>query len=265
MNTLQINGYKLSFNRFAGNGIPVIFLHGYLETKEAFTSFITRYLKGVEVIAVDLPGHGDSEALGLQQTMYQMAGQILSMLNCLNISKYLIYGHSMGGYIAQTLTRIAPERVMILGLLHSNVYADSDEKKQNRLREIEMIQQGKLPLIASNFMPIMIADSNIKKCSNEINSLTDNASKMQPSGVISCLYAMIGREDNSALLNGSVPVHLIGSTFDRFLPDEIYTKMLQGSAVKYSNIIDNCGHASFIEQPEQLGKILSVIIKNVNQ
>lgn len=268
MNIIKIDGHKLSFNQYRGEGIPIVFLHGYLETKETFSSFISTYLTGKNIITIDLPGHGRSESINNQQTMEQIATSIIALLDYLCISKCVLYGHSMGGYVAQAITKTIPEKVVLLGLLHSNVYADTDEKKQNRLREIEMIKQGKLSIIVQTFMPQMVAEFNANKCADEIGNLINYASRMSPEGVVSCLYALMNRCDNSNMLNEKNPIHLIGSTFDRYLSTETIDKMAQGSAIQFLDIIDSCGHASFIEQPEllytSLSKVLNKIAVNLN-
>jgi pimeloyl-ACP methyl ester carboxylesterase len=194
--------------------------------------------------------------------MEEMAQQIVRLIDYLGIELFAVYGHSMGGYIAQAIVKEVPSRVVMMGLLHSNVFADSDEKKENRRREIELIRQGKLPMIAEAFMPRVVADFNLERLSSTIKQWVGDAKTMNPEGLISCLNAMMNRPDNSQMLDGETPIHLIGSDSDQFLPAEMIERMRKGLAIKHFTCIKNCGHASFVEQPEELAKAIGMALSN---
>jgi pimeloyl-ACP methyl ester carboxylesterase len=253
------NNKQLAYQFRPGKGTPIVFLHGYMETMNVYESFLSKHLKEQTVLIVDTPGHGNSEAVSPQQTMQQIAQQIIRLIDYLEIDRFAVYGHSMGGYVAQAIANEIPQRVLLLGLLHSNVFADSDEKKENRRREIELIRQGKLPLIAESFMPRVVAEFNYARLSKTISAWIDDVKTMNPEGVISCLHAMMTRPDNRHMLNGFTPIHLIGSDSDPFLSAEMIEIMRKGSAIHHFSIIEQCGHASFIEQPEELAKALAFL------
>ena len=48
-------------------------------------------------------------------------------------------GHSMGGYITLAYVEKYSEKLKAFGFVHSTAFADSEEKKQNRKRGIEMM------------------------------------------------------------------------------------------------------------------------------
>ncbi|MDD2563645.1 MAG: alpha/beta hydrolase [Salinivirgaceae bacterium] len=259
VNYVTLNQRKVCFWQQNGQDIPLVFLHGYMETHAVFTSFIEQYLPNRNVIAVDIPGHGKSEMLSSTQSMPQIAAQIVALLDVLNIESCSLYGHSMGGFVSQEIARLIPTRINVLGLLHSAVYADTEEKKGNRLREINMINDGKLPLIAFAFMPNVVADCNYERLKPTIDQWIADVETMDPKGIVSCLHAMMGRNDNRSLLNGDVPIHLIYGDMDSFLPLIAVREMEKGTAVKHLSLMENCGHASFIECPAALAKaILSI-------
>ena len=56
-----------------GRGACILLLHGYLESSDIWDSFAARLAQNFRVIAVDLPGHGESSVLGACQTMELMA------------------------------------------------------------------------------------------------------------------------------------------------------------------------------------------------
>ncbi len=262
MDVARLNNKQLAFHYQKGEGVPMVLLHGYLESMNVYQSFLGQYIKDRSVLILDTPGHGKSEAMFLEQTMEDIAKQIILLLDYLNIQTFAIYGHSMGGYVAQAVVKMVPDRVALLGLLHSNVFADSVEKKENRRREIELIRQGKLPLIAEAFMPRVVAGYNLERLSATIKQWVDDVKTMNPEGIIACLNAMMNRPDNRQLLDGTTPIHLIGSDSDPLLSTETIEGMRKGTAVQYFTSIKNCGHASFVEQPQELAKGIFDALEN---
>jgi len=257
MDTVILNGKRIKYRYSKNEGLPIVFLHGYLESMDVFTQFIDTYLSKKPTLVLDNPGHGCSEPIEKNKTMEQIANQVVSLLDYLEIETFIVYGHSMGGYVAQAVVKQIPQRVRLLGLLHSNVFADSAEKRENRLREAEAIEQGKLPTIAQLFLPKVVADFNFKRLEGVVSEWIERVKTMQPQGIISCLHAMAQRPDNTEMLNGSTPIHLIGSDSDQFLTQQMIDKMTKSSAIHKVTIIEKCGHASFVEQPQQLAVAIS--------
>lgn len=64
-----------------------------------------------DVICPDLAGLGDSAALTVPDTIEGHARSVLGLLDGLEIAGLDLLGHSMGGMIAQEMTRLAPPRV----------------------------------------------------------------------------------------------------------------------------------------------------------
>ena len=57
--TIKYHGANIRFSD-SGKGDPVILLHGYLESLDIWGSFADHLAEHYRVIAVDLPGHGES-------------------------------------------------------------------------------------------------------------------------------------------------------------------------------------------------------------
>ena len=121
----------------------VVLLHGYLESMYVWDDFTPLLTPKVRVVTVDIPGHGISQVSGEIHTMEYIADVIHDMLDAMGIEKITLVGHSMGGYVAMAMLERHPEMVEGIVMLHSTPYADSDEKKANREREIKLIKSGK--------------------------------------------------------------------------------------------------------------------------
>jgi pimeloyl-ACP methyl ester carboxylesterase len=102
---------------------PVVFLHGYLSSTDAWHGVMTRLPAGLRQVAVDLPGAGYSDRpADAPYTFPWFAEQVLGLLDALALPRAVFAGHSMGGSIALHLAARWPERVAGLALVSPLVY-----------------------------------------------------------------------------------------------------------------------------------------------
>lgn len=98
-------------------GPVILCLHGRWGRAETWSDFIRHYGKRYRIIAPDQRGHGLSSKPVSKYTAEEMAGDIVELLDALNIPSAILVGHSMGGRIAGYLTALYPERVKALAIL----------------------------------------------------------------------------------------------------------------------------------------------------
>jgi pimeloyl-ACP methyl ester carboxylesterase len=102
----------------AGAGVPVILLHGLGATKGSFLTTVAALADSFRVIAVDLPGFGDSvKPLRASYHPPFFARSIIELLDALGLARAHLIGNSMGGRIALEMGLRYPERVGRLALL----------------------------------------------------------------------------------------------------------------------------------------------------
>lgn len=102
--------------RMAGRGFPLALIHGYLGGGEQWRGLLQAPPPGMRVVAPCLPGFGDSAKLPPPQTIPAFARAVLDFLAAQNIPRFALLGHSMGGMVAQEITRQAPQAVAALVL-----------------------------------------------------------------------------------------------------------------------------------------------------
>ncbi len=102
----------------AGSGPPVILLHGLGATKVSFLPTVGALADRHRVIAVDLPGFGDSvKPIGASYDARFFARSVVALLDGLGIERASIVGNSMGGRVALELGMAHEQRVERLVLL----------------------------------------------------------------------------------------------------------------------------------------------------
>ena len=147
-----MSGQNLSFIE-AGKGLPVVFLHGFCETREIWENFLEPLSSVCRVILIDLPGFGGNPPLESPLTIADMAEQVYNTILAIGVDQCIMIGHSMGGYVALAFCEKFPSRLKGLGLFHSTAYADSSEKKQARDKTIDFIERYGTEEFVEEFVP----------------------------------------------------------------------------------------------------------------
>jgi pimeloyl-ACP methyl ester carboxylesterase len=102
----------------AGEGDPVVMLHGLGATKASFLPTVAALADAHRVVALDLPGFGDSvKPVGAAYDPAFFAEGVIGALDALGIERAHFVGNSMGGRVALELGLAYPERVGRLALL----------------------------------------------------------------------------------------------------------------------------------------------------
>ncbi len=245
-----------------GTGIPVVLLHGYLESSEIWLSFSEELKKKFRIIRIDLPGHGDSGILDKSHTMDMMAETVRFVLDALFIDKCVIIGHSMGGYVSLAFADNYPERLLGYSLFHSTPFADTQEKRLSRNREIELVKQHKKDLIINTNIPKLFADDNHELLKNEIDRSTMIARKTSEEGIIAALEGMKLRPERSEIIKKSpVPFLLILGRKDSHIPYEKVKTKLELNQSGELMVLENSGHMGFVEEPEKSAVIIQSFVK----
>ena len=102
----------------AGQGDPVVAIHGLGATKASFLPTVAALAEGFRVIAMDLPGFGDSgKPLGAAYDAKFFANAVVELLDALELDRAHLVGNSLGGRVALEAGLRSRDRVRRLGLL----------------------------------------------------------------------------------------------------------------------------------------------------
>lgn len=94
-----------------GDGIPVILLHGYTDSRHSWNLVLPRLPPRYRVIAISQRGHGNSSKPDAAYRIADFAGDIVAFLDAREIDRAIIVGHSMGSMVAQQVAIDNPDRV----------------------------------------------------------------------------------------------------------------------------------------------------------
>ena len=117
-NYAMVNGLRLRYLEWGRPGaLPVVCVHGYTSSTEAFNALARRIQDRAHIIAMDVRGHGESawSADGAYQYADQ-AGDLAALVDRLGIERFVLIGTSMGGVIAMVYAGQHGDRLRALVL-----------------------------------------------------------------------------------------------------------------------------------------------------
>ena len=242
-----------------GKGPAIVLLHGFLENSSMWNKIAKVLSKKNRIICIDLLGHGKTENHGYIHTMNEQAIMVKAVLKQLRLRKCILVGHSMGGYIALSFSKLFPEYVKGISLMNSTAFPDSIEKILNRNRAIKAVKQNHKTFVRIA-IPLLFSEENRSIFTNEIKKITNEALLISPQGITASLEGMKIREDLTSIYqNSNFPIQMVIGKQDPALE---YSKLLEqtkNTKVQVTEFPD--GHMSHIENKDALIKVFLSFIK----
>ena len=117
---IEFNGFSLSYLEGGETGdYPILFLPGWGVSIEPYQEYLDLLAQKYWVIGLYLPGFGRSSC-SLSLTSYQTyANCILQLIECLNLDRFRLIGHSFGGGVALALAAAVPQAIDSLVIVSS--------------------------------------------------------------------------------------------------------------------------------------------------
>ncbi len=124
------DGRRLRYVDF-GRGEPLVLVHGLGGSWQNWLANIPALARsGFRVLAVDLPGFGQSDALPSTTSMSDLAEVLEGLLDRLELEQAVIVGHSLGGLVAMHFAQARPERTRGLVLVDGGALAIGQRRLQ---------------------------------------------------------------------------------------------------------------------------------------
>ena len=260
----KINSSNIASFIQKGEGTPIVLLHGFCEDSSVWNDFLLGFSKEY-IICIDLPGFGKSDSQK-QCSISKMASITNAVLEDLKIKKCVLIGHSMGGYVTLEFAKSFSEKILGLGLFHSQPFADSADKKINRQKSIEFVRKNGSIYFVKQLIPKLFAKKFGGNYSLTISKLTLIASKYSNEGIINALEAMIQRSDNQDVLkNIELPVLFIVGSEDIAIPTENSFNQLSLPSISTIHVLNGVGHMGMFEAEKECTSILKNFISFVTR
>jgi pimeloyl-ACP methyl ester carboxylesterase len=123
---LDRDGVGLAYDEMGAGDPPLLFVHGLACNRGFWPSQLSHFSAHHRVIAIDLRGHGGSDAPPQRYTMQGFADDLAWMSDRLGAERPVLVGHSLGGLVAIELAAAAPKRLRAAVLIDSVLLPPGD-------------------------------------------------------------------------------------------------------------------------------------------
>jgi 3-oxoadipate enol-lactonase len=243
METVNLHNAVIEYQRM-GHGKPLVLLHGFPLDIGVWDAILPLLENQFEVLLPNLRGFGKSESTTRDYSLSNMADDVAGLLDHLGIEKSIIAGHSMGGYIALAFARSYPDRLLGLGLISSQVIADSLERRESRYQTAAQVEEFGMESLANNMADKLTSDPVQRAKSLKI------ILRQPTRGVSSALKALAERHDQTMTLKSlEKPVVIVHGDSDLLIPVERAQEMKGLNPNSFLTIIPGTGHMPMLEKP----------------
>ena len=242
-----------------GKGTAVVLIHGFLENSTMWDKITPELIKKNRVITIDLLGHGKSDCLGYVHSMELFSETIEAVLKHLKIRKYILVGHSLGGYISLAIAKINPSKIKGLCLLNSTSNEDSKDRKKLRIRANKMVQNN-FEMMVELSVSNLFHQENLLKFKQEIEVVKKNALQTSVQGYIAANEGMKNRPNlNHFLKESNFKKLIIIGKKDPVLDFE--TSLEEAKNTNSEFVIFPDGHMSHVENKTELIAALKTFVE----
>jgi pimeloyl-ACP methyl ester carboxylesterase len=260
MQLVSFKDKKVAFVQHGQKGTPLVFLHGFCEDSSMWEDYLEPFDEN-RIILIDLPGLGKSEPVAGVSIQY-MAEAVEHVLETLQVDKFIVVGHSMGGYVALELAKMVGNRIMGLGLFHSHPFADKNDKKVSRDKAIQFIESHGHQLFVKQFIPKLFVEEFARSHTFLVDKMIHRAARYSQEGIIGALEAMKNRKDNTNVLESiNIPVLFIVGELDEAIPYEASIEQTHLPAIADIHILPKVGHMGMFKAKKETQDIIRKFIR----
>lgn len=251
-----VNGIRLAYDDH-GTGLPLVFLHAFPLNRTMWAPQVAPLSQHFRTIAIDLRGHGESDAPLWSFSLDQYADDVSALLDHLAIPQAVLIGLSMGGYISLAFSKRHSHRLQALVLADTRAQADSAEGRAGRYQLAQTAYTKGTTAVAATMLPKLLGSTSLQHKPELVDYIRDTIHQAPVSGILADLMAMAARPDSLPHLRTiTCPTLVVIGQEDFTTPladAELMAREIPNARLA---IIPAAGHVSNREQPEVFNDLL---------
>lgn len=176
---------------------------------------------------------------------------------------FALAGFSMGGFVAFEVLRRARQRVSRLALMDTSAWGDTQERREERERFIELARQPKgFAPISRATLPAMLPPSRMDDAPL-VEAVRQMAERVGAEAFVRQQRAILARQSSEADLAGiSVPTLVLCGDLDVRTPLQWHRDMAARIPGARLEVIADCGHMVTMERPAEVNAALRAWLTN---
>jgi pimeloyl-ACP methyl ester carboxylesterase len=216
---------------------------------------------GWRVIAPQLRGFDGGAGDPPAASVDDYAGDVIDLLDALQVKQAVIGGLSMGGYVAFALLRLAARYVQGLVLADTRSQADTPDGVAGRTRLLQVVQDKGPSAVADEMIPKLLGETTRSTRPAVVELVRSLAVSNSSDAIAGAIRALMTRPDSTPLLSSiHVPTLVLVGDEDAVTPPPASEEMHRAIAGSELVRIPQAGHLSNLEQPELFNAALAAFL-----
>ncbi|GLT17305.1 acyl-CoA esterase [Vibrio zhanjiangensis] len=252
----QLLNYKIE-----GEGHTIVLLHGLFGNLDNLGLLSRELRHHYQVVSLDLRNHG----LSFQSTQHNyqlMAQDVLKTLQHLDIKRYTLIGHSMGGKVAMKLAELAQSDVDKLIVLDMAPVSYSQRRHDNVFNGLNAVLNHK-PTSRQHAMEILAENIELEGVRQFLGkSLYNNGQYFEWRFNVTSLsenyWSILGWEVINTI---NTPTLFVKGGNSDYLASEYQTDIQKQFSNAKAHIIANTGHWLHAEKPQEVLRAITKFIQ----
>jgi 2-succinyl-6-hydroxy-2,4-cyclohexadiene-1-carboxylate synthase len=272
------DGLRLHVER-SGGGPPLVLLHGFTGSSGSWTPLRAALDASsggrVATLAVDLPGHGRSDAPAdpARYALHRFADDLARLLDALDIARTAVLGYSMGGRAALRFALRHPDRVAALALESASPGLRDDRERSERVAAdralADAIERDGIAAFVDAWERRPVWESQAALPEETRARLRAQRSSNRPGGLASSLRGAgagvepgIEPPDLLPLTTRRTPVLVVAGALDA--PYVASGEWLADAMPQaHLRVVAGSGHAVHLERPAELAGLMATFLAGV--
>ena len=260
---IKIHGIDLDY-RDQRTGIPLVFLHAFPLNQHMWTDQLDTLQSHCRTISLDLRGFGLSGGSEDTVSMDRMAADVRELLTAIGVHRIVLVGLSMGGYVSLAFYRMYRETLRAMVLADTRATEDKPEAKERRHKFAEKVERDGVSSITEEMVSALLGHTSIERRPSVVQRVRTLIESNSPAGIAGAQRAMAARRDSTDLLSQmDLPVLVISGAEDKLTPVAEAESMRQSIKGARLKVIDEAGHLSNIECPDEFSGALFEFIESL--
>lgn len=262
---ISSDGVEISFDQQGAGEPALVFVHGWANNKSVWDAQMAHFSKKYKVIAIDLPGFGESGYNRTNWTTASFGEDVAAVIRKLKLKKVVLVGFSLGAYVAIETAKTAPEN--LIGLVLVDEIKDVEMKYSPEM--IVYIDSLLMDLVTNptneKFVALGFYKKNPQVTFERVLSMLSghkNTSRIGWKESLSDVWRWQNEDCIGALKKIQVPIISISSDLEP-TNVEAFKKYVPSYQLK---IIPDVAHVVMWDNPEEFNRLLEESVQGfVNQ
>jgi pimeloyl-ACP methyl ester carboxylesterase len=242
----------------AGAGRPVLFfIHGGLADRSFWNGQFAAFGKRHRVIALDLPGHGESGSNRRAWSVSGFGADVMAVVNAERAEQVILFGNSLGGPVAVEAALLLPEQILgVVGVdtFHRLDYVVGREEARQRAEAFRddyagNLRQMVLALFHKDADPALIADAERRM------------QKSPPAAAYAMFMGLAGYDVAASARRLKVPLKAING--DLYPTDVDNVRKIQPDFT--ATVMKHVGHYPMLERPEEFNNHVAAVVSALDK